>query len=258
MQSLSIALVAGGVLLTASLGAVAGTPNSTAAGAVSYEVGQGWVTHAIDEAAQDRWFTFREVAGRSYCIEAAIGVATYVPLDPSLALYSDTSGTTQLAANADGASEPPMNKGARICYASSIAQTTTSPAANALRAFKVTTPITAGSGDSGFIRVRVVESTLVTERIGGSGWDYRIYNSGTTSVTGSFYVPGTGKSSDLTISAERRLSGSLGSVYPGGYTASRPVYFMHNGPAAVVAGSLVKTDAQGNVTDESIFALRRD
>ena len=232
-------------------------PNTTAAGAVSYEVGQGWVTHAIDEAAQDRWFTIREVAGRSYCIEAAIGVATYVPLDPSLTLYSDTSGTTQLAANADGASEPPMNKGARICYASSIAQTTTSPAANALRAFKVTTPITAGSGDSGFIRVRVVESTLVTER-SGSNWDYRIYNSGTTSVTGSFYVPGTGKSSDITIPAERRLSGSLGSVYPGGYTASRPVYFMHNGPAAVVAGSLVKTDAQGNVTDESIFALRRD
>ena len=65
MQSLSIALVAGGVLLTASLDAAAGTPNTTAAGAVSYEVGQGWVTHAIDEAAQDRWFTFREVAGRS-------------------------------------------------------------------------------------------------------------------------------------------------------------------------------------------------
>ena len=257
MRNFKVALVAGGVLLTASLGAAAGTPNTTAAGAVSYEVGQGWVTHAIDEAAQDRWFTFREVAGRSYCIEAAIGVATYVPLDPSLTLYSDTSGTTQLAANADGTSEPPMNKGARICYASSIAQTTTSPAANALRAFKVTTPITAGSGDSGFIRVRVVESTLVTER-SGSNWDYRIYNSGTASVTGSFYVPGTGKSSDITISAERRLSGSLGSVYPGGYTTSRPVYFMHNGPAAAVAGSLVKTDAQGNVTDESIFALRRD
>lgn len=78
-------------LATAS--ASAGTPNSTAAGAVSYEVGQGWTTHAIDEAAQDRWFTFREVGGRSYCIEAAVGVATYFALNPSLTLYSDTAST---------------------------------------------------------------------------------------------------------------------------------------------------------------------
>ena len=98
-----------------------GTPNTTAAGAVSYEVGQGWVTHGVDESSQNRWFAFKEVGTRSYCVEAALGTATYLPLDPNLTLYSDSSGTTVYLTNTDGASEPPQNKGSRVCYISPTA-----------------------------------------------------------------------------------------------------------------------------------------
>ncbi|MBE7522475.1 MAG: hypothetical protein HS109_08815 [Burkholderiales bacterium] len=232
--------------------AFAGTPNTTAAGAVSYEVNQGWVTHAIDEAAQDRWFVFREVGGRSYCIEAGVGVATYVPLDPNLTLYSDGAGTTQLAANSDGTSEPGMNKGARICYASTQSLTTSSPAPSTLRSFRVNVPIAGGSGDSGFVRVRVVETTLVSGQVGSgsNNWEYRLYNLGTTNVTASFYVPTTGKSSDVTLLPERRGSGNISALFSGGFSNSRPVYIMHNGAPGTVVGTLAKTDANGSTLSE--------
>ena len=163
LRTFSVAIV----VLIAMPVAIAGVPNTTVGGAVSYEVGQGWTTQAVDESAQDRWFTFREVGGRSYCIEATLGVATYFALNPSVTLYSDTTLATQLGTNDDGASEPSMNKGARLCFMSTITVNTVSPPANAIRVFKVTVPIVAGSGDSGFVRVRVVESTLVAHRAVG-------------------------------------------------------------------------------------------
>jgi len=248
-------LLTAGALLAPS--AYAGTPNTTAAGAVSYEVGEGWVTQSVDEGAQDRWFVFREVGGRSYCVEAAIGVATYFPLDPNLTLYSDTAGTTQLATNTDGASEPPMNKGARICYASPQTLNTTSPPTTALRAIKVNVPITAGSGDSGFVRLRVLETTLVADGISVFQTNYEIVNTGTTSITGAFYAPGTGKSTDITVNAERVSTAGVSTVFSS-VASGRTVYFMHNGPANAVFASIIKVDSSGKATGVTPMQLRRD
>jgi hypothetical protein len=184
-----------GVLVLAS-SAQAGTPNTTAAGAVSYEVGGGWVTDGVDESSQDRWFAYKELAGRSYCVEAALGPATYFPLDPNLTLYSDSAGTVAYLSNADGLGEPPQNKGSRVCY-----QSPQAVGATMVRLFKVNVPITAGSGDSGFVRARVVDTTLIlpfvsisNDSTGASLSNVQLWVSNTTTVdvNATFYVPGYG------------------------------------------------------------------
>jgi hypothetical protein len=106
------ALAAGALSLFVSAFVCAGTPNTVAAGAVSYEVGAGWITDSVDDSSQTRWFVFTELAGRSYCVEAALGPATYLPFDPNLTLYTDTSGTVVYLSNTDGAGDH-RNTGAR-------------------------------------------------------------------------------------------------------------------------------------------------
>jgi hypothetical protein len=137
-------------------------PNTTAANSVPYEVGQGWATHYFDEAVQTRWFRFGEVGGRSYCVEAVQGSVSPIALDPNLALFTDLTGATPLVvsgitlANNDGAGEPYLVKGSRVCY---IAPGTFG--VPVIRTAKLNVPITAASGDAGNIRLRIVETTLV-------------------------------------------------------------------------------------------------
>src|SRR5215472_6321666 len=146
------------VALAACLGAFAfvspahaGTPNTTAAGAVSYEVNTGWTTDGVDDQNTSRYFIFTEAAGRSYCVEAELGPAAYFPFDPNLTLYTDTTGTTVYLSNDNGLGDPTQYKGARVCYQSALAVGTTTA-----RLVKVNI-VNAASGDSGFIRLRVVD-----------------------------------------------------------------------------------------------------
>lgn len=150
-----------GALFSAS---VCATPNnSTAAGAIAFEVSQGWVSHFFDEGTQNRWFTFAEMAGHSYCIEAVPGSATAVQLDPNLALYTDAFGTTPMTAglvpvaltNDNAGGDPHFVKGARVCYIAQAPDTST-----VVRSIKVNVPVGAGSGDAGFVKVRIVDTTL--------------------------------------------------------------------------------------------------
>jgi hypothetical protein len=136
-------------------------PNTTPANSVPYEVGQGWVTHFFDETNQTRWFRFGEIGGRSYCVEAVQGSVSPVMLDPNLALFTDLTGATPLVvsgitlANNDGAGEPYLVKGARVCY---IALGTFG--VPVIRTVKLNVPVTVASGDAGNIRLRIVETTL--------------------------------------------------------------------------------------------------
>lgn len=178
---------------------LAGTPNTTATGAVSYQVGQGWMSFSIDETTQMRWLTFVEYGARSYCLEATVGSATHVPLDPSLALFSDIYGTTQISTNADGVAEPASNRGSRICYISALAA-----GASAARAVRVYVPITAASGDSGYVKARVVDTTQFAAQwqrvLKGdpnfptvdSSSTFMIANTGSTSVNVQLLLSGPG------------------------------------------------------------------
>lgn len=147
-----------------SLIAGATPPNTTAANAVPYEVDQGWVTHQFDDTTTQRWFSYGEVAGRSYCIEAVQGALSPVMIDPSISVFSDASGTAayvpqhpQVAlVNNDGGGEPNFRKGARVCY---VAPGTGS-AVN-VRTFRVSVAV--GTGDSGLVRIRVVETSLYAQ-----------------------------------------------------------------------------------------------
>jgi len=191
------------VLATGLDSSFAGALNTAAAGAVSYQVGQGWMSFAVDESAQDRWLSFVEVGGRSYCLEATTGSASYVPLDPSLTLYSDINGTTQLATNGDGGGEPRANKGARICYMSTLAA-----GATAARSAKINVPIVAASGDSGYVKARVVETTQFSPF-----WEMEVGGS-TYSVFG--YANTTNSTVNLKISLTQWVNNGA-MVYPGPY-----------------------------------------
>ena len=229
----------------------AGTPNTTAAGAVSYEIGAGWVTDGVDESSQNRWFALKEFAGRSYCVEAALGPATYFPLDPNLTLYSDSAGTVVYLSNTDGAGDLPQNKGSRVCYQSPLGV-----GATQVRLFKVNVPITAGSGDSGFVRARVVDTTLVVPYIslsndstGASADNVLLWVSNTTTVdvNASFYVPGYGAvatfSGSNAFKAPNQATGAKSADNP---TVKAPLgqanwsyrgaaYLMHDGPPGALA-----------------------
>lgn len=134
----------------------AAPPNTTASAAVSYEIGQGWVSHYFEQATPDRWFRFHTVGGRSYCIEAVQGSDSPIALNPNLVYYGDASGATALQTNLDGAAEPPMTTGSRLCFIDSGSLST-----RTARSVKVSVPIVAGSGAAGFIRLRIYDTTIV-------------------------------------------------------------------------------------------------
>jgi hypothetical protein len=147
------------------IGAAAATPpNTTAANAVPYEVGQGWVTHYFDEATQSRWFKYGEVGGHSYCIEAVQGSVSTIQLDPNIAVFADTTGSAALSisgaplTNNDGGGSPNFVKGSRICYISPIPTFGTTN----IRGVKISVPIVSNSTDAGFLKFRIVDTTLTS------------------------------------------------------------------------------------------------
>ena len=243
----------------------AGTQNTTAAGAVSYEVGAGWVTHSVDVNAQDRWFAFTEFAGRSYCVEAALGVATYFPLDPNLTLYSDSNGTNVFLANDNGAADPSQNKGARVCYQSPLAV-----GATLVRLFKVTVPIVANSGDSGFVRVRVTETSLIFPVISlkndNNGTAIKtvvvyVTNNTTVDINASLYVPGWGsvaqftgnsivKAANQATNSKKSLASKGGNPPNGvpGWEWTGAAYLIHDGPPGALDAWVDTPDPSGSGT----------
>lgn len=224
---------------------MAGTPNTQIAGAVSYEVNSGWVTHGIDESAQNRYFVFKERAPRSYCIEAVLGGATYFPLDPNLTLFADSTGATVLATNTDGSGEPPQNKGSRICYISTLAAGT-----SAIRMIKINVPVTAGSGDSGFVRLRVVDTTLWSTNVTADCAAVKpltvtVTNSSSGSHTVAFYI-----GNSAIGSSTNALSNGIASVsycnLPVAPFASGPIFVAHTAAPGVLAGTV---NSAGTILD---------
>jgi hypothetical protein len=228
------ALAAGAFSLLLGASVYASTPNTTAAGSVSYEVGTGWVTDGVDEGNQNRWFAFLELAGRSYCVEGTLGPASYFPLDPNLTLYSDSAGTVVYLTNTDGAGEPPQYRGSRVCYQSPLGV-----GATQVRLFKVNLPITAGSGDSGFVRARVIDTTLIFPMLCMSqNYTMSIANTTTVAISATVYVSGYGASKTISSSslpAPNQATGT-GNLYQ--FTTDNSqhlnwqgaVYLMHSGP----------------------------
>jgi hypothetical protein len=236
-------------MLVFASSAQAGTPNTVAAGAVSYEVGGGWVTDGVDESSQDRWFAFKELAGRSYCVEAALGPATYFPLDPNLTLYSDSAGTVVYLSNSDGVAEPLQNKGSRVCYQSPLAVGTTT-----VRLLKVNVPITAASGDSGFLRTRVHDTTLIfpvfwvtNDSAGNPSKTVQLHvvTTTTTDINATLYIPGYGALTTISSSNLKAPNQSTGKGWVYGNEVKAPTgiaswkwqgaaYLMYDGPPGAI------------------------
>jgi len=228
------------IAILSCVGAFAGTPNTTAAGAVSYEVGQGWVSDNVAETAQNRWFAFKENPGRSYCVDAAMGSGTYFPLDPNLTIYTDTTGVTPYLSNTDSALEPPRNKGATICYASPLT------AAGAVRAFKLNVPVVSGSGDSGLVRTQVIETTLFGEWFSFTTGPASsaplikttlfLYNHTKSAINATLYLPPFTRLGPYSVPGEGGMNQTpiLSTALNFGY--SNPAFVMHDGYAGALSG----------------------
>ncbi|MFN5028291.1 MAG: hypothetical protein ACK5D9_04055 [Burkholderiales bacterium] len=218
----------------------AAPPNTTAANSVPLEVGQGWTTHYFDEATQTRWFRFGEVGGRSYCLEAVQGPLSPVQLDPNINVYTDTTGANLLSANSvpqsndNGGGNPNFIRGARTCYIAPTTFNTTT-----VRSLKLTVPVAANSGDAGYVRLRVVDTTLFLARA-SAGYSSdpssaphpmsaAIYfgNATAQSITASIYFGSRGAA--FGVAANASLESYVGGPIDAG-VGSAPLYVAHNGP----------------------------
>ncbi len=239
-----------GTLSILAAPAFATAPNTTVAGIVSYEVNQGWVTHYFDEMATTRWFSFGEVGGHSYCIEAVQGPVSAVQLDPNLAVFTDTTGATALTVsgtaltNDNGGGDPNFIKGARICYIAQATVGTTS-----VRGLKINTPITAGSGDAGYLRLRVVDTTLFASLVPTSTSSDRAiltnYTGATVSI--STWCPNGGTSAKQTGT----LSANVATVIAMpiiAFNAPVACFIAHNAPLGSIRGTAHATDQSSGGT----------
>lgn len=179
--------------------------NTVAAAAVSYEVDQGWVSHYVQESAQNRWFKFTTVGGRSYCIEAAQGSDTHIALNPNLTYYLDSAGTSAALSNDNGTGEPAMTLGARICFVDNGTLDV-----RTVRSARLNVPIAASSGDNGYYRFRVTDTTVVA----GHDWNldmsipyeqrkeaqFHVHNLTGAAVTVSYQTSGACASTTITCS----------------------------------------------------------
>jgi len=270
MQRHITALAAGGLLLLLGAPIHAGTPNTTAAGAVSYEIGAGWITDGIDINSQTRWFIYTELASRSYCVEAALGPATYFPLDPSITLYSDSAGTVVYLSNTNGTGEPTQYKGSRVCYQSPLALGTSTS-----RLYNVNVPVT--GTDSGFVRTRVVDTTVIfpimclrNDNTGAAKYSATTYvvNTTTIDINAAFYVPGYGAvktySGSSILKAPNQSTGKGNVVQstvtaPSGvvsWTWDGAVYLTHDGPPGSLEAWADTNDACTN-TVVRVYAYPR-
>jgi hypothetical protein len=249
----SLVSLAGSLLL---LAANATPTNTTASGAIAYEVGQGWVSTSFDETSQTRWFTFAELPGLSYCIEAVSGSATNMQLDPNLALYSDATGTTTLNVSGtpltsnDAAGDPYFIKGARICYVAQASGTSF-----VIRSFKVNTPILSGSGDAGFVKVRVVDTSLHAQCFIRNVYPAAVPSAQVTNLTGTsisgvgrLYGPLVTPASNAVVVPPNSNAGmgfGVSSVDGSGSSLGRCV-FAHNGPPGSVRVFVITEDYFSN------------
>lgn len=193
------------IILSALLAAVASvaaqaatTPNTTVTGAVSYEVGQGWVSHYISEGTQNRWFKFTTTGGRGYCLEAAQGSDSQVAFNPNLTVYTDVNGTTVLGSNDNGSYEPAMTLGSRYCFVDTAALDT-----RTVRTVKLNVPVTASSGDDGYARLRIYDTTMA----GSYSWALNYFSSdpAANSVQGLIHFENYGASA-VTVYYQARSS----------------------------------------------------
>lgn len=252
------------VAVTAALfsaGGIAGTPNTTAAGAVSYEVGQGWISDYVDETTPIRWFAYKEFAGRSYCVEASLASGTYFPLNPDLTLYTDATGATAFLSNLDGTIEPPRNKGATICYSSPLT------GGSVVRAVKVNVPVATGSGDSGLVRVRALESTLYGEQFAfRTRYDavqlantyVWLFNHSNTAVSAKIYLPGYGTLGPFTVPAESSTYTVPALSTAANYTYRSPGFVISDGYPGAISGrfDITAPDSNGNLVLSERYPLQ--
>ena len=129
--------------------------NTDAFGAIQYEIGQGWITSYFDASESERWFTFKEEGGHSYCVEVAQGSLSPNSLPSQIDIYSSEAGSTLLTSNNRTLSEANAEGApSRICYISPQSQ------GEIIRAVKVSAISVSSNSTSGYLKLRILDTTL--------------------------------------------------------------------------------------------------
>jgi hypothetical protein len=98
----------------------ASAQNNSAANAVGYKAGEGWINVNVGAAPNNqRWYAYQVVQGRSYCVEGVSEATPTLDYDGETTVFRN-NGTTVVGSSDDAFTEPDMgtfNPG-RVCYIS--------------------------------------------------------------------------------------------------------------------------------------------
>jgi hypothetical protein len=228
--------------------------NTTAGGALPLTVGQVHHSTSVDGTATQRWFILSTVAGRSYCVEATMGVTqeTWTNTnDPELAIFK-ADGTTLLASNGDVVfAEPGGHANARACL---IAPATE---------FARIRVVAFTSGQVSTYEIRAVETTLFSNWF-FLGGDYGAFtllrNTMNTAVNYTINWRNTAGAIVATSSGSLAGNGSAllnARSFPGAVSAgSGTVEIVHNGSMDAIMATTTVLSTTTGLSFDTIFTKR--
>ena len=215
-------------------------------------------TDALGAAPADQnWFRYSTVVGRSYCVEVDNGEGETSIRDTLVTVYQ-SNGTSVIGTNDDVADEPAASLLSRYCYIE------TTGGDNYAK-------VTAGAGGSvaGTFRIRVIDTTLFCPWFFvGNGYEAFILTKNTTGTarqaTVTLYDPtgatvGTAQSGTLAANGSFNLAVSLPS--PTGFglaSANGGVTIAHNGPPGALIANVTSLNFSLGISFDTPASPRQD
>lgn len=229
---------------------------NTTVGTAAFATANGpSIYQSYTNAADQRWYLYEVVPGRSYCVETTNAFFENTGVDTIINVFR-SDGTTAIAgaANDDASSEPRAFRGSRACYIALAADGTI----HAVRVIPFSAPAT-----TQFFQIRVVDNTMFSPWFfSGSGYEAFILmkNTTDTAMTATVTLRSTAGAVLGTATAAVPANGSLNyqvSAAPFSLaSAVGGVEVAYNGAAGALAGSVTSLNFAAGVSFDAPFTPR--